>query len=193
MSEAGWENIRYLLIASDCRAVTGSGSMCGQIRFEIHDYIARNPEVLPHLLKNTLRHKVIVGLFGQFLKEQYGEEAGGVDIKYGAYIPMVNAIRLLSLEEGIPHTNTLERIRALEASGAITSRTAENWRDAFTSILKFRNMISYKEENGMYYNRNILRLEHLPRELIQELKDSLKIGRELQRAVKQRIGRAGWE
>ena len=193
MAEPSWENIRYLLIAADCRAVTGTGAMCGQIRFEIDDYIARNPEVLPYLLKNTLRHKVIVGLFGQLLKEQYGEEAGGVDIKYGAYIPMVNAIRLLSLEERIPHTNTLERIRALEANGTITSRTAENWRDAFATILKFRNMLSFKEENGMFYNKNILRLDHLPREHIQELKECLKIGKELQRAVRQRVGRAGWE
>lgn len=98
LQEPEWENIRYLLIMADMRCIYGSQNLVDQLRGTILTYVQENSSVLNYLLSNTLHHKISLGVFGQLITERYGEDAGGFDIKYGAYIPIVNGIRLLAIK-----------------------------------------------------------------------------------------------
>ena len=93
--------------------IYGQEILLQKLKDHFYSDMLRNPVIVKHMLKNTMRHKVLIGVFGQLLKEQYGEDAGSLDVKYGAYIPMVNAIRMLSIERGLRETSTLERIQVL--------------------------------------------------------------------------------
>jgi CBS domain-containing protein len=147
--------------------------------------------LLPRMLESTLRHKVLIGVLGNLLTERYGADSGGIDVKYGIYIPMVNGIRLLALREGVEATSTLERIRQLKQRGAIRSSTADDWEFAFLNVLTFRSMVPTQEANGFYNNRGKLPAKLLTKEVKKELKRTLRIGADLQKHVKRAFGSEG--
>jgi len=187
--EPDWEHVRYLLITADLRAIYGDTSLADQIMDVFHQYLADKPEMLEYLLRNTLHHKVSIGLFGQLIKERYGEDAGGVDIKYGAYIPIVNGVRLLALEAGSRCTSTEERIRSLVLSQALEEELGDDFMEALAVALKLRSMTPFQIEDGHYTTRGKLSAEQLTKERASELKLCLRIGNDLQKYVKKRVHR----
>jgi CBS domain-containing protein len=120
-AEPDWENVRYLLIQADMRFLYGDERLAQELRLYYHSLIEANPKIIEHMLQNTLHHKVSLGVFGQLIRERYGEHAGGVDIKYGAYIPFINGIRLLSIAFGMNDVSTLDRMRRMAESSSIPS------------------------------------------------------------------------
>ncbi|MCZ8518022.1 MULTISPECIES: DUF294 nucleotidyltransferase-like domain-containing protein [Paenibacillus] len=187
LQDPDWENVRYLLIAADLRTVYGEQALGEAVAEEFHAYVAAHPAMLEHLLHNTLHHKVSLGLFGQLIKERYGEDAGGVDVKYGAYIPIVNGIRLLAIEAGIRSTSTEERMLALIREGYVEEEIGLDWLEALSLAFKLRSMTPYQVEGGRYTTRGKLTAEQLTKERISELKLCLRIGIELQKYVKRSV------
>ncbi|AEI40185.1 DUF294 nucleotidyltransferase-like domain-containing protein [Paenibacillus mucilaginosus] len=187
LQEPDWENVRYLLIAADLRTVYGDPAFGEAVAEEFHAYVAAHPSMLEHLLHNTLHHKVSLGLFGQLIKERYGEDAGGVDVKYGAYIPIVNGIRLLAIEAGIRSTSTEERTLALIRGGHVEEEIGHDWLEALNLAFKLRSMTPYQIIDGRYNSRGKLTAEQLTKERISELKLCLRIGIELQKYVKRSV------
>ncbi|MCI3923840.1 DUF294 nucleotidyltransferase-like domain-containing protein [Paenibacillus sp. TRM 82003] len=186
-----FETVRYTLIAADGRAIYGDEALVASLRGELIRSIAEHPAILPRMLQNTLRYKVLVGLLGNLLTEPYGEDAGGIDVKYGAYIPMVNAIRLLSLQHGIEATSTLERIEALRVRHVYKPEVLSDWASAFRVVLAFRSMTPYQLEDGKYTAKGILPAHQLTKDVKRELKQALRVGAELQRLVKRKYGTEG--
>jgi CBS domain-containing protein len=183
-----WENIRYLLITVDLRCIHGKGILTGKYLASFYEAVDRKPSILADMLHNTLRHKILIGIFGQLIKEQYGKDSGGVNIKYGAYIPMVNGIRLLAVQSGIMESSTIDRLHGLHSKGVITEALKDDWELAFSIMLKLRAQTYYEMENGYYASDGILKAEDLTKELIHELKESLRIGKEMQKFIKKKIG-----
>lgn len=188
--EPAWESVRYLLIVADGRCVYGSAELFERIRDCFYNDMLKHPIIVRRMLDNTMRHKVLIGVFGQLLKEQYGEDAGSLDMKYGAYIPMVNAIRLMAIQQRIRSTSTLTRIQELREAGVLNEAEATSFAEAFRLILKLRLLSTEKMEQGMYGNNGKLAVAKLSRPMIEQLKNSLRVGKKLQRrAYKQATGR----
>jgi CBS domain-containing protein len=178
-----WENVRYLLILADMRSIYGDASLVAKLKDEFNAYVKNHPLILQAMLSNTLHHKVSLGIFGQLITERYGEDAGGVDIKYGAYIPIVNGIRLLAIEGGIEASSTLERLSSLIAAKIVPEHSGEVWRKAFIIALKHRDLTPFQLEDGLYTTRGKLSADQLNRENRQELKFCLRAGIEIQKFV----------
>ena len=123
------------------------------------------------------------------ITERYGEDAGGFDIKYGAYIPIVNGIRLLAIQAGIATTSTLERINQLKDSGKISEQIAKEWETAFGIALQLRDMTPFQMENEKYTTRGKLRAVQLNKETRIMLKRCLRAGMDLQKFVVKSIER----
>jgi CBS domain-containing protein len=187
LQEPDWENIRYLLIMADMRCIYGSQNLVDQLRSTFLTYVQENSNVLNYLLSNTLHHKISLGVFGQLITERYGEDAGGFDIKYGAYIPIVNGIRLLAIQAGIMHSSTSQRIKQLKDSGFIPEQLGDEWLEAFGVALKLRDLTPFQMEDEMYTTRGKLAADQLTKEVKQELKQCLRAGIELQKYVKKSI------
>ncbi|MFC4306260.1 DUF294 nucleotidyltransferase-like domain-containing protein [Cohnella boryungensis] len=186
-AEPNWENVRYLLIAADGRPVWGDRTLAELLRDRYFNDLVRHPVIAHRMLENTLRHKVLVGVFGQLLKERYGEEAGSLDIKYGAYIPMVNAFRLMAMQAGIHETSTLDRIRALLRAGALEENEAKEAIEAFTLFLELRLYASVTEEGGRIVGSGKIPASRLTKEMIGPLKKALKTGSKMQRKVQREL------
>jgi CBS domain-containing protein len=188
--EPAWEAVRYLLIIADGRCVYGEVRLLDALKDLFFTDMLNHPIIIQRMLDNTMRHKVLLGIFGQLLKEQYGVDAGSLDIKYGAYIPMVNSIRLMSIQSGIRETATLERMRMLVKVGKMSSADAKLYDQAFRLFLRLRLMTKEQRADGLYANNGKLSSRKLTRKMTDELKSSLRLGKKLQRAVfKQTMGR----
>lgn len=192
-AEPSWENVRYLLIAADGRMIAGDAGLASRIKQRFFNDMFQSPVISERMLHNTLRHKVLIGVFGQLLREPYGEDAGSLDIKYGAYIPMVNAFRLLALRAGIRETSTLRRIAALQSAGLLTIGEAEDAAQAFSFILKLRLLTATSvSEEGWLAGTGRIPKELLTKELVAPLKRALKTGKAVQRKVEREMkGRFG--
>lgn len=187
LDDPAWENVRYLLIAADMRTVYGNAEIGAAALDDLFERVAADPAMLKYMLHNTLYHKVSLGVFGQLIKERYGEDAGGVDVKYGAYIPIVNGLRLLALEAGVRFTSTEERIAALVRAGKVDEEIGADWEESLSIALKLRNETPYQEQEGYYTTRGKLTAEQLTKERVRELKLCLRIGIDLQKYVKKAV------
>lgn len=183
--------VRHLLIVADARVIYGDERLGVQLHEVLHQQLQGHTEMAVRMLSNTLRYKVLVGLMGNLLTEPYGEDAGGIDLKYGAYLPFVNAIRLISLFEGIRATSTLERIARLHASHVITTAQANMWREAFEIIMRYRLETTHKTEAGTFGSRGMLAPTFLTKEVKQQLKHIHRVGLSLQKWIKQRFAPEG--
>jgi len=181
--EPHWEVVRYLLIIADGRIVYGDE----QLAARLYDHYGRdaldNPVIVRRMLDNTMRHKVLIGMFGQLLRERYGEETGSLDIKYGAYIPMVNAIRLLSIQAGIRKSGTIERIHALRDAGRMSDGEADSCLEAFRFLLGLRAMALDRLVDGMYTNNGKLADRQLTPDVKKRLRQALRTCQKLRRSV----------
>jgi CBS domain-containing protein len=186
-AEPSWENVRYLLIAADGRPVAGNAELANQLLEHFFNDLFTHPVIARRMMENTLRHKILVGVFGQLLTERYGEDAGSLDIKYGAYIPMVNAFRLLAVRAGIRETNTLRRIKALQNAGLLTAEEAEQSLEAFSFILKMRLLTTVSNEAGQLIGTGKIPLTQLTKEVKVPLKKALSVGKEIQRKVQREL------
>ncbi|GGG15372.1 DUF294 nucleotidyltransferase-like domain-containing protein [Paenibacillus abyssi] len=190
--EADWEFVRYLLIVADGRLVYGDRELARKLKNAFYSDTLAKPLIVRRMLENTMRHKMLLGVFGQLLKEQYGEEAGSIDIKYGAYIPMVNAIRLMAIQAGLRETSTLERISELKNRDMLAAEDASVYAETFRIFLKLRLITIEHTEDGMFTNNGKLAGSRLTKEMKDELKLALKTGQKLQRRVyKQTMGKLG--
>jgi CBS domain-containing protein len=180
--ESSWESVRQLLIVADSRCLYGADLLVEQLKVVFDRYVSNTPGSIESLLKNTLRHKVVLGPFGNLIREPYGEDAGGFDIKYGAYIPFVNAIRLLCIKFNIHATSTLERLNRLTEH--IDTELCTEWRMSFEYILLLRSKTTYQLDHGLYSSRGMLNELDLNKDVAHKLKDCLRVGEQLQKFIK---------
>lgn len=187
-ADPDWEKVRYLLIMADLRCVYGHAELVDALKNDFHDCVRENPGILQHMLSNTLHHKISLGVFGQLIKERYGEDAGGVDIKYGAYIPIVNGVRLLSIKTGLRCTSTQERIERLIQLREVEEELGHDWLEALAIALKLRSATPFQLKDGLYTSRGKLPADFLTRDRMNELKFCLRIGKDLQKYVGKQAG-----
>ncbi|RPH89956.1 MAG: cyclic nucleotide-binding/CBS domain-containing protein, partial [Desulfobacteraceae bacterium] len=79
--------------------------------------------------------------FNRLIVEKSGEYKDKLNLKLHGFIPLVDAVRILALEQNIGKTNTLERIKALTDKGVFPG---DNGRDLYESfnllmLLRFRH------------------------------------------------------
>ncbi|UVI28057.1 DUF294 nucleotidyltransferase-like domain-containing protein [Paenibacillus spongiae] len=178
-----WERVRYLLIVADGRCVYGDPMLMRSFQDFFFSDMLQNPVIVKHMRSNTMRHKVLIGVFGQLLREEYGQDAGSLDIKYGAYIPMVNAVRMMALQSGIRESSTLERISGLVRNEKLSAGEGAEIAEAFRLFLRLRLMTTERSVDGLLSNNGKLAGGRMSKELIDELKSGLRIGKRLERRV----------
>ena len=182
-ADHAWEPTRHLIIASDMRHVAGSRELSEAWARHFHGCVLNNTDIIPALLRNTVRHKATLNVMGQIVTERFGEHAGDFDVKYGVYIPLVNSIRTVALQRGIAETSTLrrlERIMLLEGGSLLL----ENAQHAFMIALKMRNDTPLRTQGGLVGSSGYLLKEQLKnKKVLYELRETLGVVRRIHRAM----------
>ncbi|MGG6313458.1 DUF294 nucleotidyltransferase-like domain-containing protein [Paenibacillus macerans] len=183
-----WEQVRYLMIAADMRHIYGDAALSDALRKRMKRVMELDQgserDMTAAILRNTVRHKAALNILGQVITESTGEHAGDFDVKYGLYIPIVNAVRYLALQYGVESSSTWERISQLYQLEAVPTRWLESCRRAFDTAVKLRSLTPPENEDGMLTGTHYLPQEMLKqKELRRELRESLSTVRLMYRTL----------
>ena len=147
--------IRLADIFFDFQPVWGDRDLAVELRSKVTGMVRHNHYFLRQMFQDQADHNVALGFFGGFITEKEKEEfKGQVNLKYTGTIPLVEAVRLLALREGVEETSTLERIRALHHQGVLSVNEHDDLTSAFyliTDILMRKQIRDYKAGRRVSY------------------------------------------
>lgn len=176
--------IRLADIFFDFQPVWGDADLAHQLRKAVTEMVRQNQGFLGEMYRDKADHNVALGVFGGFVTEREQKEyRGQVNLKYTGTIPLVEAIRLLALREGIEETSTLGRIRALHAQSVLGANERDDLSAAFaliTDILLRKQIFDYRAGRRVGY---FIDPDVLSRRQRSALLDSLKAIDQLRKRV----------
>lgn len=89
-----------------------------------------------HLARSTLQFRPPRGFFGNIRLEVH-EDAAAFNIK-AAIVPLVNFARIYALQNGIPETNTLDRLGRLRDAGLLLPSSHDELVQAYAALMQMR-------------------------------------------------------
>lgn len=187
MEEASWHSIRNLQIFYDARWLTGNEQFVTELKAFIHTYQQENPRLMARMMENVMHVKNAVGPLGQIIVEEKGLHAGSIDLKYSAFLPYVNAVRILAIKKGLTETSTIDRLNRLIEQNEYHELSV--YKLNFLKLLQYRVALSQQDDS--YDDTHFLNLKKLSKEDKKELKKILKDGKKLHQYVSGLIEK-GW-
>ncbi|MDQ0268654.1 DUF294 nucleotidyltransferase-like domain-containing protein [Cytobacillus purgationiresistens] len=184
MDEGSWATIRSLQIFYDARVLIGEADFINIMKEDVHQYENEHPNLLKRLLDNVRHIKNSIGPLGQILTEDKGKYSGSIDLKYAAFIPYVNGIRLLSLKEGMKETSTIRRMDALLQLKPY-NQGLKKYKESFTDLLTYR--LSLMNDVESYDDAHHLFIKDLDKRSKKDMKQILKNGKKLHQYVAELI------
>ncbi|MBT2691945.1 hypothetical protein J7E32_02940 [Bacillus sp. ISL-55] len=184
VGESTWESIRYLLIFADARSIYGTPGMVSRLKEKAFDEVKRE-QLLLRMLDNTMYMKKGVGVLGQLLVETHGAYSGSINLKETAFLPFVNAARLLSFYEGIKETPTLSRISRVSID-LMPVQDKSLYSKNFTALLDYRLKHG---SNSDYDSGHYVNTSKLTKDEKKSLKEILKVGEQFYEHVRKMLER----
>jgi len=127
--------LRLADIFFDFQPVWGDPVLAGELRALVTQRARSDPLFLRQMFREIKTSKVALGVFGSIATEKDERlDQGKVHLKYSGIVPMVEAIRLLALRDGVEETSTLERIRVLNERGGLGDDESDDLSGAFHVI-----------------------------------------------------------
>jgi len=179
VKDESWESIRYLQIFYDARVLHGKGEYMHQLKSYMYEYQLQHPILLSRFSANVEHVKNVIGPVGQLLVERHGLYHGCVNLKYSGFLPYVNAIRLLSIKEGVMETSTLARLNKLMVMQKYRSLLKNSERN-FMDLLTYRLSLFHVD---CYSDTHYLQVEKLNKIEQKDIKRIIKGGIQLHREV----------
>lgn len=151
--------IRLSDIFFDFQAVYGDIGLAVELRNKVAGMIAGNHFYLSAMFHEIADHNVALGAFGGFFggfvtETDNPDFEGQINLKHTGTLPMVEAIRLLALREGVTEVATLSRIRTLRLKGVLGDDEVEELTAAFdllTDILLNGQITAFETDKPVNY------------------------------------------
>jgi CBS domain-containing protein len=124
-------------VAFDFRPAAGGLAVTGALTRVMRD-AREHPDFMRLMAKSATGFSVALSFAGNFAVERHGEQAGRLDLKHGAIIPLVNLVRFHALANGVTISPTLDRIEAVASVGGLERADADALKEAFEAILRVR-------------------------------------------------------
>lgn len=128
--------LRLCDIFFDFRSVYGGGALSRDLRGHV-TRLAPNRFFLREMYRLDEVHGPALGLFGRLKTDPLkGPGQGRVNLKLTGTLPLVGAVRILSLRERVDEISTLARIDALHQRGVLDDDEADYLRGGFKHITR---------------------------------------------------------
>ncbi|WP_236975236.1 DUF294 nucleotidyltransferase-like domain-containing protein [Membranihabitans maritimus] len=152
------ESILHANIFMDYRSVYGDVELTKQLTGYIMNMVHDHRIFLTYLAKYAVETPPPLSFFRNFILEKNGAHKDQFDIKQRAMLPLVDAARVLVLEQKVERmNNTIQRYEKL---AEIDNKNEEMYRDAITAyeiLLRLRALNGIKNsDNGRYITPNQL-------------------------------------
>lgn len=180
MDEVSFESMRYLQIFVDARVLEGEETFVNHLKNVIDDCQKKSPKLLKRFMDNIMHLKPSVGPLGQIFTENSGPYQGSLNLKQAAFLPYVNAVRILAIKEGVLAASTLDRIDEL-SNDEFYRNELSDYKTSFANLLQFRmsNLKRIQDYDDVHY----LPIQKLSRAERKEMKTILKNGKKLHHFV----------
>jgi CBS domain-containing protein len=148
--------IRLSDIFFDFQGVYGDENLTTELRNQVAKMISKNHFYLSAMFAEIADHNVALGFFGGFITDDEKEEyKGQINLKHTGTLPLVEAVRLMVLREGITDASTLKRIASLHKSGVLDDDELETLSAAFellTGILLDKQIRDFRSGDKVGYH-----------------------------------------
>jgi CBS domain-containing protein len=148
------ETLRLASIFFDFRPIYAEADFLDKLESALRHAIEGNALFLRFLAKNALYNRPPLGFLRQFVVSKEGEHKNKLDLKLSGLTPIVDAVRVLALDQGVDQaqararlheispralvTNTLDRLEEITRRGLVKPELAEDLREAFSFITILR-------------------------------------------------------
>jgi len=177
------KNMMDMIVLSDARCVAGDRAVAecliGLIRGMARDYF----QVLWGMAKAATEMRLALGFMKRLWTESAGEHKGEFNLKLLAWAPLVMNIRILAINQGVPATNTVERIVLLEKEGSFAAEMSLSLRDAYYILTKYRILMQINVIKGIQSDAHYLNPYGLPAEEHEKIRQAIVKIEELQKII----------
>lgn len=126
------------VILFDFRPLYGDLALGERLRSFLSDSVREKGIFLKHMANITISLRPPLGFFGTFVVDKSGEHKNELNLKFRVIAPLIDIVRLYSLEEGIAETSTLERIDALRRLHSVVTEFGDELEHAFEFVTLLR-------------------------------------------------------
>ncbi len=170
-------------IIFDFRPVYGDFSLAEKIKEHLRQKLRGNDMFLKLMAQLTIQMRPPISFFKKFILEKSGQHKNKLNIKNSCIAPLINIVRLFSLENRIADTSTIERLENLKTNHSTVKEFGEELKHAFEflSLLRIRhqfNQIKQGEEPDNFIDP--LELNNFERKVF---KESCQLIRKMQEII----------
>jgi len=177
------KNLMDLIVISDARYVAGdrelADELVGRIRSMGQDYFL----ALWGMAKAATEMRLALGFLKRFWTEGSGEHKGEFNLKLLAWAPLVMNVRILAINQGIPATATIKRIKFLERERSFSATTARGLTEAYRVLTKHRILLQIKVIKGIQDDAYFLNPYSLDKEERERVRQALLLIEDLQKII----------
>ncbi|MEA2109627.1 MAG: DUF294 nucleotidyltransferase-like domain-containing protein [Pseudomonadota bacterium] len=138
------ENLLRIIILMDVAYCCGSQAVGDRFHAKVHTMIHNHFNALMTMARSAVMSSVALNFFKRFRLERSGTHAGKFNVKLFGWAPLIMTTRVFALKYGITATNTISRLKALEAGHYFDRELAERLQKAYL-VLTRAKMISQVE------------------------------------------------
>ena len=167
----------------DFRPLYGDATLATGLRDWMLERTRAYPAFLRQMAENALQARPALGTLRDFVTEDAPNAPHSIDLKLYGVRPFVDAARIYALAQGLPQTNTVERLRAAGPGTRMSAAEIEAAVDAFLAIQQLRLRHQASQEALAEDTANRIdpdKLNELERQI---LKESFRLARKLQQRL----------
>jgi CBS domain-containing protein len=137
-SEPVAESVLKSLILFDFRGLYGDMNLADELRNYLGTLLEGNKVFLGYMANAIIKNRPPIGFLKSFVVEKTGEHKDELNLKVKGIAPIVDIVRLFSLEKNIKETSTVERINILKDKHTIVKDYADELLHAFEFMMLLR-------------------------------------------------------
>ncbi|MBI4742615.1 MAG: CBS domain-containing protein [Betaproteobacteria bacterium] len=168
----------------DFRPLTGKFHLAHRLRLTLFQQVRGNPLFMRMMAQNALSVQPPLGKIRDFITDAEPEHPGAIDLKKSGARLFVDAARIFALAQGVPNTNTVQRLKLASAKLNVNANEVASVIEGFSFIqlLRLRHQ-HFEQEQGRPGDNYVKpdRLNELERRI---LKESFRQVRKLQQRLK---------
>jgi len=177
------KNIMDLIVLSDARYVAGNRELAIELVDLIRDLEKDYFHALWGMAKAATEMKLALGFLKRIWTEGSGEHKGEFNLKLLAWAPLVMNVRILSINQGIPATSTLERIELLKKEGSFSAAMADDLKEAYQILTRYRILQQIKVIKGIQKDSYYINPYLLPAPEREQMRRAIMRIEDLQRVI----------
>lgn len=126
------------LVFFDFRHLYGDPSLAEELRDHLGVLADGNRLFFGNMANTIIKNVPPVGFLRTFIVEKNGEHKNELNLKMKGIVPLVDIVRLFSLEHGIRETSTFERLKALREKNSLLQESADSVVQVFEFFMLLR-------------------------------------------------------